>query len=146
MENTRKVIAAFELGDMTAVYLMPDGGQPELALLPRSMYSADRAWQEERQLQGDCLVQAKLLGDDYPNAYAGGTTMRNSQSVQRMVFEGQERETGQDGAVCIRTFLRDERGYCYTHILRHNPGEYSADQCLRHVAKSDKPDNHSAPP
>ena len=130
MENTRKVIAAFELGDMTAVYLMPEGGQPELALLPRSMYSAESVWQEKRQLQGDCLVQAKLLGDDYPNAYAGGTTMRNAQSVQRMAFEGQEKETGEDGAVCIRTFLHDGRGCRYTHILRHNPGEYSVESSV----------------
>ena len=40
-------------------------------------------------LQGECLVQAKLVGDAYPTAYAAGTTMRNSQTVTQMHYVGQ---------------------------------------------------------
>ena len=83
-----------------------------------------------KQFQGECLVQAKILEDDGPGAYACGTTMRNGQTVQRMIYDGQEYEED-DSKILIRTRLRDERGLCYIHSLCWPKGSYALESTVR---------------
>ncbi len=119
MEEKRFEISSFVFGDMRAVYTMTGSGQPELAIFPLSL---ERMPADGKHLQPDCLVQAKLLGDPYPGAYAGGTTLRNAETVRRMRYAGQTVDDGEE-AVTILTRLEDERGFRYIHKLSWGSGD-----------------------
>lgn len=84
----KHIYSRFVLGDMCAYYVQDDEtAGVELVLLPVDM-AYEVAYREKPY--PDSLVQVKLVGDSYAGAYAGGRTMRQSASVQRLVFGGQE--------------------------------------------------------
>lgn len=126
----KKVYSAFLLGDMRAYYVQDDDtGSMELVLLP-----ADRTYEVSYREKPypDSLVQVKLAGDSYAGGYAGGRTMRQSASVQNLVFEGQEvtdegAEAGEreTGGTVICTSFSDKRGYRYRHYLVWKKGKKS---------------------
>lgn len=134
MNQERQLIAAHELGDMKACYVLTPAGTPELILLPGAAKLPEAG--EGKHLQPESLVQAKLLEDDGPGAYAGGTTMRNGQSVLRMAYEGQEREED-EAKIRICTRLADARGLVYVHELCWRKGDYALESSVRF-------ENHSA--
>ncbi|XME02968.1 glycoside hydrolase family 36 protein [Lachnospiraceae bacterium C1.1] len=118
----RKLIGEYRLGDMIARYIREENGIAGLQLLP-----ADKILPLEESLgegkikknaQIENLVQLHIAGDIYNEAYAGGISMRNGESVRRMFFEKQEAEET-DSLFKIRTYLSDERGYQTEHILSY---------------------------
>jgi alpha-galactosidase len=66
----------------------------------------------------------KLVGDMYPNCYGHGSSMRNSESANRLDYKRQEIE--EDGTKkVVKTYLEDARGYHVTHIVTFYKGDYS---------------------
>ena len=127
MKNNRSILSSYELGDMTVCYMHMDNGLPEMILFPGK---TPNDFFSEQNLQGESLVQIKLLDDAYPGAYANGTSMRNSGTLQRMTYQGQTVEETPD-AVTIRTTLCDDRGYTCVHMLSWIKGEYSLESSVR---------------
>ncbi len=117
-----ELIGEYRLGDMCARYIKDERGIVSLQLLPgNKTVSAEDSMGTgsiKKNIQNENLVQLHISGDTYNEAYAGGISMRNGESVRRMLFEKQEKEE-KDGSICIHTFLRDERGYRTEHILTH---------------------------
>lgn len=109
-----KLLESYVLGDMKALYFLDDEKRlAELMLLPAEMEPL--TWTEKHQ-EIDALIQLKLEGDVYTGAYAGGKTMRQSGSVQKMKFERQE-VTEDPSHTEIITCCRDDRGYEADHHL-----------------------------
>lgn len=109
-----KLLESYMLGDMKALYFLDDEKRlAELMLLPAEMEPL--TWTEKHQ-EIDALIQLKLEGDVYTGAYAGGKTMRQSGSVQKMKFERQE-VTEDPSHTEIITCCRDDRGYEADHHL-----------------------------
>lgn len=109
-----KRLNEYKLGDMVARYLLDT--ERELAgllLLPAE--KAFAAFPEKNQ-KLESLVQLKLTGDIYEEAYAMGKTMRNSETVLRMRYEKQW-VMEENGRKEIYTALRDDRGYAVIHRL-----------------------------
>lgn len=131
----RCVLSRFELGDMVAFYLLEEKGSVDLRLVPASKEQEIR---ELKYSQGECLVQAKILGDRYSGAYAPGTSLRNSDTVDACRYEKQQ--TRQEGdRFVIETVLRDERGYRYIHELGWTKGEYALDSVTTFINESEEP-------
>lgn len=108
-----KILQEYRLGDMTARYLLEDeSGKVGFLLLP-FVLSAKAA---EYKGKIEPLVQMKLTGDIYNEAYAMGNSMRNSETVRRLRYCRQRVEKEQ-GRICIATILEDDRGYEVTHNL-----------------------------
>ena len=111
---SRTIIAQYDRNGTTALYRR-DGetGVVELVLVPSALVGAAS--------RGDCaaepLVQAKIVGDDYPFGFSQGRTMRNSATVAAMRYTGQSAEE-RDGETIVTSTLADDRGYEYTHVLR----------------------------
>lgn len=70
------------------------------------------------------LVQIKIAGDDYPNGFAHGLTMRNSISTDRFQFEKQHIVEKGDSKTIV-TVLKDDRSLTVEHHLVSYSG-YSA--------------------
>lgn len=130
----RTVLSRFLLGDMEAVYLLEEQGQVDLQLVPASRVQDIK---ELKFSRGDCLVQAKLVGDTYAGSYAPGTSMRNSETVLACRYEKQEtRQEG--GRFVIETTLRDPRGYRYIHTLGWTRGDLAVDCETTFINESDR--------
>ncbi len=123
MAEELRLLHRYVLGDMEARYLLRESGKVELLLLPSG---AQEAPSEGKVLRGDSLAQVKLLGDAYPGGYAGGTTLRNSDSVHRFRYERQDCRT-EGGRTEIETVLSDGSGLQISHTLSWTEGEYAAD-------------------
>ncbi|MGL6201674.1 MAG: glycoside hydrolase family 36 protein [Lachnospiraceae bacterium] len=109
-----KLLKEYVLGDMVVRYRTDETGkQVGLMLLPKEPESCE--YTKEEAL--DSLVQYKLAGDIYDEAYAMGNSMRNSESVRRLELKCHQAEEA-DGGLVIKTILKDERGYEVTHILK----------------------------
>ncbi|MEO5715858.1 MAG: glycoside hydrolase family 36 protein [Luteolibacter sp.] len=72
----------------------------------------------------DSLVQLKLVGDDYPGAFAQGHTMRNSGTVSAFAYDSQEVER-LDGGQVIITRLRHDNGCVVEHRLGWKSGDHA---------------------
>lgn len=126
----RDVHSAFGAGDQIVVFRCdPVTQTPGLEIWPRALAGQTveaREFLTEHEVEVlpefmgkqranmiDCLVQVKLAGDVYPNAFATGRTMRGGASVGRLRLSGQEVT-----ATGLRTLLTDEeRGMEYEHRL-----------------------------
>ena len=87
-----KILQEYRLGDMTARYLLEDeSGQVGFLLLPLVL-SAKAA---EYKGKIEPLVQMKVTGDIYNEAYAMGNSMRNSETVRRLRYCRQQVEKEQ---------------------------------------------------
>lgn len=110
---TGEVIKEYVLGDMTARYIKDmETGQAGLVLLPADYDGAE----QEKEQKTDSLVQIKMAGDIYNEAYAMGNSMRDGETVRNLKYVAQS-ETEKDGRKWIKTVLRDDRGYQVTHHL-----------------------------
>ncbi|NMN00886.1 alpha-galactosidase [Bifidobacterium sp. DSM 109958] len=109
----RTVIAQYSRNGIAALYRRDDAGVVELMLVPVDLTGA--------VVRDDCaaepLVQAKIVGDDYPFGFSQGRTMRNSATVAAMRYAGQRVEE-RAGETVVITRLEDPRGYAYVHVLR----------------------------
>ena len=82
-----KILKDYPLGDMVARYVTDDEKkQVGLMLLPADL-PLETLYEKEEAV--DSLVQVKLTGDIYNEAYALGNSMRNGESVRRLVFREQ---------------------------------------------------------
>lgn len=120
-----QLLREYILGDMTARYVTDENKeQVGLLLLPKDMPCPVGIVKE---LRVDSLVQIKLVGDIYDEAYALGNSMRNGESVRRLKFREQTVETQESEAqkqrIKIITKLTDSRGYEVRHILCWKSGD-----------------------
>ena len=109
-----EVLQEYKLGDMVAKYLIDrDSMQVGFQLLPEKV-------SQENIITDNCfmesLIQYKLTGDIYNEAYAGGCSMRNSESVRKLKFSEQTDESiGEQ--LQVNTKMRDEEGNRLIHHL-----------------------------
>lgn len=112
-----EMISAYTLGDMRLVYQkgMARRGHECVGMLLVPLKCAD--WiVSEKEVEIEPLIQVKITGDAYPFNYSQGRTMRNSETVMHMKFEGQK-EIKEKGRHTIITKLSDRRGIEYEHIV-----------------------------
>ena len=109
-----EVLQEYKLGDMVAKYLIDrDSMQVGFQLLPEKVSQeniiTDNCFMESR-------IQYKLTGDIYNEAYAGGCSMRNSESVRKLKFSEQTDESiGEQ--LQVNTIMMDEDGHRLIHHL-----------------------------
>ncbi len=109
-----EVLQEYKLGDMVAKYLIDrDSMQVGFQLLPEKV-------SQENNITDNCfmesLIQYKLTGDIYNEAYAGGCSMRNSESVRKLKFSEQTDESiGEQ--LQVNTIMMDEDGHRLIHHL-----------------------------
>ena len=109
-----EVLQEYKLGDMVAKYLIDrDSMQVGFQLLPEKV-------SQENIITDNCfmesLIQYKLTGDIYNEAYAGGCSMRNSESVRKLKFSEQTDESiGEQ--LQVNTIMMDEDGQRLIHHL-----------------------------
>lgn len=114
----RTTICEVSCKALTALYRKEsDTGVVELVLVPTGGVDA--------VARDDCaaepLVQAKVVGDDYPFGFSQGRTMRNSQTVASMTFGEPVASEREDGSVTVLTRIDDPRGWHYDHRLTMTP-------------------------
>lgn len=113
------ILKQYKLGDMAARYLInKDDRQIGLMLLPLDMAHNEMP---EKDMNMESLVQLKLTGDIYNEAYAMGVSMRNGETVRRLLYQSQSYET-KGGSIRIHTVLMDDRMYEVTHHLLWTEG------------------------
>lgn len=133
-----ETIGTYDLGDMTAHYIMDaETRVPELMLYPSTKETDRVLWEDKRQ-NIDALIQLKILGDNYTGSFSGGVSMRQSESVFRMKYRRQ-REEIEGNTHTIRTICADDRGYEAVHTLVWQEGD-------RALTSSVTFTNHSALP
>jgi alpha-galactosidase len=82
---------------------MPDAGDPPASVI-------------------DSIVQVKLTGDSYTGAFAQGHTMRESTSIDRFRFAGQDFRETADGHLCLIT-LKSDDGLELEHQIAWRDGD-----------------------
>lgn len=108
------------LGDMLARYYLDSGsGNMELQLLPAGMPALAR---DAKRQEIDSMIQVKLAGDAYPGGYAGGGTLRQSESVRQLRFSEQTVEETAEGTV-VTTAFQAGHGCAAAHRLVWRTGE-----------------------
>ena len=116
-----QVIRDVQLGDMIARYTVDEWNVCGLQLLPADLpleLSSDKDGHTygKRMIQEN-LVQLKVAGETYNEAYAGGVSLRNGQSCRELKFKkiGQQKLPG---GLQIEVLLKSQRGYMVHHYLR----------------------------
>ena len=103
-----QVLKDYCLGDMTARYLTDEANkQVGLVLLPACLPVSGQIRKDEHI---DSLVQLKITGDVYNEAYAMGNSMRNSETVRRLEYQEQQVEE-RNGRKEICTILNAGNSY-----------------------------------
>ncbi|MDD7389935.1 MAG: alpha-galactosidase [Lachnospiraceae bacterium] len=149
-ENQIAMINEYLLGDMRLCYLLNrENGCVGMLLLPTDLplfnpvRHPDRIW---KRAEVEPLVQLKLTGDIYGEAYAMGNTMRNSETVRNLTFR---KQTGslKNGVFEICTTLEDKRKHVITHHVLWKEGtpyirifcrfyNYSKEMCTLEMMES----------
>lgn len=89
----KKIYKSYKLGDMSAIYVTDDErGTYGLMLLP---YGVEEKLDFEGWWNVEPLVQYKLLGDNYPDGFIHGHSMKNSGSLEGLEFVEQYEENHQ---------------------------------------------------
>ncbi len=86
----------------------------------------------------ESLVQFKVVGDQYPSAFAQGHTMRNSTSVEKFI-SAEQRVLSERGATIIVTRLTRPDGCLVEHRLSHRPGDEALEVSCAFTNASAKP-------
>ena len=91
-----EIISKYKLGDMEVIYQKGRNrkGYDAVGML---LIPAGSAICPEKECDVEPLIQAKLVGDDYPFNYSQGRTMRFAETVTRMEYAGQRKEEGGRG-------------------------------------------------
>jgi alpha-galactosidase len=88
--STVLLLKEYHFGDMLVQYYIDNETKNvELMLLPEDTVPV--AWSEKKQA-ADSLVQLKITGDTYSGAYAGGVTLRQSESAMCLKYREQRRK------------------------------------------------------
>ena len=122
----KEIYSKFKLGDMLAVFIKDNrNGSIGYTLLPEGFdegIELDGWWSVEP------AVQCKFVGDNYPDGFIHGHSMKNSQSSNDMVFLGQRTETAEcekNGVEHTRTSIYtdyERRGINITSVLEYTTG------------------------
>lgn len=119
----RKKLSEFSLGDMTLIYEMhSSNGNVGMILLPSSLKDLVT---NEKKYRVDSIVQLKLLGDDYPDGFSQGITMRNSSSTRNLKYVSQRLIDEHDKKTIV-TILENN----YNHELEHRVTWFQGDQSI----------------
>lgn len=114
-----RLLKEYVLGDMRAVYTLDEkSGTAGFGLLPLSLSVPENISKNAEQ---ESLVQLKIMGDIYNEAYAMGVSMRNGETVRRLKYQEQKYEACGD-VITISTILKDDRQYQVTHNLKWKTG------------------------
>ena len=128
----KKVYKKYILGDMAALYITDDERNSYgLMLLPEKLsdrVNFDGWWNIEP------LIQFKLVGDNYPDGFIHGHSMRNSGSVDEVKFERQYT----DGNRIITELSK--RNLLFRHVLDYEPGSLYMTIHSEVVSNSDSPE------
>lgn len=135
----KEVYSTFTLGDMYIRYILEEKGQMDLQIVPLSKKDDIIELKESR---GDCLIQAKLIGDVYASGYSGGVTMRNNGTTDNMKFVKQEiNETVSKikpdaKRTEILTYFDDGKNHQYIHTLGYTESDLALDSKTTFVNSS----------
>lgn len=125
-------ISRIQVGDMILCYEQEtDYATAGFSIIPADMDGKD---QKKKFYRINSMVQMKLTGDMYPNCYGHGSSMRNSESANRLDYKGQSVEEDEKRKI-IKTFLEDERGYKVTHVVTYYKGDDSFE--MKNVIEND---------
>ena len=114
-----QILKQHRLGDMTAVYLTDDDRQQVgMTLIPAGLSFPDSV---SKNMEVDGLIQVKVAGDIYNEAYALGISMRNSETVRNLSYAGQKREETED-RIAIITEMTDQKRLRAFHRLEWRKG------------------------
>ena len=91
-------------------------------LLPYSQKDNDCSDQKYYHINN--LAQVKIMGDIYPNCYANGQTLHNSETADFMIYQSQK-VNDTDEQIEIHTFFKDERGLEIVNTISYIKGEQS---------------------
>ena len=118
IENISKIT----LGDMLLIYERDsETNVCGFVIIPKEM---EGKITKDKFCRINSLVQLKIIGDKYPNCYAHGSSMRNSESSNRMNYEKQE-IINDNNKIYIKTYLKDNRGYEAIHLVTYYNNEKS---------------------
>lgn len=118
IENISKI----NLGDMILIYEKDtETNLCGFMVIPKEM---EDKITRDKFYRVNSLVQVKIIGDIYPNCYAHGSSMRNSESSNRMIYKKQE-IINENNRTYIKTYLEDERGYEVIHLVTYYDKEQS---------------------
>jgi Alpha-galactosidase len=114
------LLKEYILGDMVARYVCDDKQELiSLVLLPiQKPYLDD----QDKNQAIDSLVQIKIVGDIYGSAYAQGNTLRNGETVKRLLYKNQRFVETEENTEIV-TVLTDDRGYMVEHHLLWKKGD-----------------------
>jgi alpha-galactosidase len=130
----KQILSQFDLGDMTAAYIT-DGQATGLLLVPQGMLG-DVDWDKEYAV--DPLVQVKVVGDAFAGGISNGLSMRNSETVGKLRYTGQE--AGIDGDVTtIATMFAATDGQAATHRLIYHAGYHALISNVTYTNDSPQP-------
>ena len=114
-----QILKQHRLGDMTAVYLTDDDRQQVgMTLIPAGLSFPDSV---SKNMEVDGLIQVKVAGDIYNEAYALGISMRNSETVRNLSYAGQKREETEE-RIAIITEMTDQKRLRAFHRLEWRKG------------------------
>ena len=120
-----EVIREIELGDMIARYTEDEWHVCGLQLLPADMplpVTSDKEGNTYgKHMVQENLVQLKIAGETYNEAYAGGVSMRNGQSCRELKLKTISQKKV-DGGIQVTVTLKSQRGYMVHHYLRWKKG------------------------
>ncbi len=115
-------ISKVQVGDMILCFEQEtDFATAGFYIIPADM--SDRAF-EKKFYRINSLVPMKIVGDMYPNCYGQGSSMRNSETANRLDYKSQEIEELADKKV-VKTYLEDARGYKVVHEITYYYGDKS---------------------
>ena len=128
------MISEFILGDMYVCY---DKNAEDICTLKTIPLSCkEKLHGVTKEAADENLIQLKIAGDKYNEAYAGGLSLRNSETTRRMKYVSQEvlsdcdtsdvwhkDDTCAGKVTRIKTKLADDRGLLAEHVLTYREGD-----------------------
>ena len=133
-------ISRVKVGDMMLVYEQEtDFKTVGFYVIPSCLNDKEAEFKKEnkRFYRINSMVQLKLVGDKYPNCYGHGSSMRNGESSNFLDYDSQVVEEREDATV-IKTYLKDNRGYNVTHVIKYYEGDLSFEMYNEITNNSDK--------
>lgn len=101
------------LNDMVLQYILDDNTkQIGLRLIPKNTND------DITNIKPESLIQAHILGDIYPNAYANGKTMRQSQTSRELKFYDFKEYSCDDTSKVFETILKHDKYGFFHHKIK----------------------------
>ncbi len=118
----KKILSQFKLKDMTLLYILDtDSDCLGMCIVPSDM-PFDSEHDATRRIKVNSLIQAKILGDDYPGQYFGGSSLRDSITTQSLKYDNQT-TTNQNDILTVSTTLKGENGLKAINTVEYYDGD-----------------------